>query len=55
MMEGPEVCPVCDEEYNHFVDNGHRNSWPTDLAKVAVCTTEDSDWMFVHVTEVKDE
>lgn len=53
-----EQCPVCEEDVNHVIANGFRNTWPP-IAKVWVCTPEDSDWMFVHVSEsegvVEDE
>lgn len=51
MTDFPGVCPVCEGDYNHVIHNGHRNSWPHDVAKVAVCTDE-TERMFVHVTEV---
>lgn len=55
--DGP--CPVCGEKYNHYVDNGHRNGWPTKgdegiaTIKFEVCTPSDSDYMYVHTENVK--
>lgn len=44
-------CPVCGDTYNHRVDNGYRNYWPTGV-KFEVCTTDDSDEMYVHTQEL---
>lgn len=43
-----DVCPKCNEPFNHWVPNGYRDAWPKD-ADFEVCTTEDSERMFVHV------
>ena len=45
-----DECPVCGEEYNHYIPNGYRNSWPL-VAKIAVCTPFESDEMYVHVVD----
>ena len=49
-----EPCPVCGDELNHIVPNGYRNHWDGSVAQTAICTTEDSDWMYVHVTKTYD-
>lgn len=58
MTDNTETCPVCGEEYNHFVDNGYRNGWPTEggenaSIKFEVCTPTDSDRMYVHTSGVE--
>lgn len=58
MNDNNETCPVCGEAYNHYIDNGNRNGWPTkggDVAtvKFEVCTPEDSGYMYVHTEGVK--
>lgn len=45
-----EPCPVCDGRVNHVVRNGYRNTWDTDI-QFWVCTTDESDWMYVHTEE----
>ena len=57
MNDNTETCPVCDETYNHRIENGYRNGWPTEGGDVAtikfeVCTTSDSDTMYVHTKNV---
>lgn len=49
MKDGQGDCPVCGEPFNHVVDNGYRNRWP--ISEVAVCTTEDTDHMWIHMTQ----
>lgn len=51
---GPDVCPVCEEDYNHRISNGYRNEWDRSLAKVAVCTPDNSAEMYVHVVDTDD-
>ena len=44
-----ETCPQCDEQYNHKVTNGYRNTWPSIEYAVFICTTADSETIYVHV------
>ena len=59
MNDNNETCPVCGEEYNHYIDNGYRNGWPTEgdegiaTVKFEVCTPSDSDHMYVHTENVR--
>lgn len=48
-------CPVCGEECNHVVENGYRNRWDGRGKVVEVCTTDDDDSMYVHVTHPETE
>lgn len=54
-----KICPVCNETYNHYIDNGYRNGWPTEdeeniaTIKFEVCTPNDSDYMYVHTEGVR--
>lgn len=58
MIDDNETCPVCGETYNHYIDNGHRNGWPTEgepgikKVKFEVCTPTNSDYMYVHTENV---
>lgn len=51
-MPYDHVCPRCGDRYNHYVDNGLRNSWPRGV-EFEVCTIEDSEEMFVHVEDLR--
>jgi hypothetical protein len=42
-----EVCPKCGDSFNHWIDNGFKNTWPKGV-DFEVCTTDDSERMFVH-------
>lgn len=59
MIDDPETCPVCGEEYTNRVDNGYRNGWPTEgepgikSVKFEVCTPSDSDEMYVHTQDIE--
>lgn len=47
-----DKCPVCNEAYNHRVDNGYRNRWPSTVS-FEVCTPDDSDTMYVHTQRLR--
>lgn len=48
-----DVCPKCGETFNHWIDNGYRNSWPRGV-EFEVCTTADSELTFVHTQNLKN-
>jgi len=48
MTELPDVCPKCEKPFNHLVTNGYRNRWIGSANDFAVCTTADSERMYVH-------
>jgi hypothetical protein len=50
--EQMDVCPKCGEPFNHWVDNGFRNTWPKGV-DFEVCTTDDSERVFVHTQNLR--
>lgn len=47
-----ELCPKCGERFNHWIDNGFRNTWPKGV-DFEVCTTDESERMFVHTQNLR--
>ena len=50
-MSEDDICPVCEEQFNHVVENGYRNQWPTLPDQVVIVCTDDQERMFVHVED----
>ena len=49
-----EVCPKCGEPFNHWIPNGYRNSWPTDV-DFEICTTDETERVYVHTQNLKHD